>query len=246
MILEEEFVRTGTRLFRWRSYLPLIFMVLIILDMKNFEFIRNNEKINDLWQVGCFLIAIFGLGIRVFTVGYVPNGTSGRNTREQIADSLNTTGMYSMTRNPLYLGNFFIYFSVIGFVHSGWLTVVYLLTFFLYYERIIFAEEFYLKNKFGDHFLLWANHNPVFFPRFKNWKPPSLPFSFKTVLKQEYPGWFYIIAVFTLLEIIGNFSVKTILHLDLPWAVLFFLGLSLYCILTFVKKKTNLLSTKDR
>ena len=246
MTLEEEFVRTGNRLFRWRSYLPLVFMVLIIVDMKDFEFIGNNEKINGLWQIGCFLIAFFGLGIRAFTVGYVPSGTSGRNTKKQVADSLNTTGIYSITRNPLYLGNFFIYLSIIGFVHSGWLMVVYLLTFFLYYERIIFAEESFLKNKFGDKYFFWANQTPIFFPRFINWESPLLPFSFKMVLKQEYTGWFSVIAVFTLLEIIGDFVTKGSFQLDLPWGILFFLGLFLYCTLIFVKKKTNLLFTKNR
>ena len=245
MTLEEECIRMGNRLFRWRSYLPLIFMVLIIINMKNFEFIGKDEKINELWQMGCFLIAILGLAIRAFTVGYVPNGTSGRNTKEQIADSLNTTGIYSITRNPLYLGNFFIYLSVVGFVHSAWLTMVYLLTFFFYYERIIFAEESFLKNKFGDKYLFWVNQNSIFFPRFKNWEPPSLPFSFKMVLKQEYLGWFYVILAFTLLELIGDFVAKGSLQLDLTWVVLFLSGLFLYCVLTFVKKKTNLLSTKD-
>ena len=32
--------------------------------------------------------------------------TSGRNTHDQVADSLNTSGIYSIVRHPLYVGNF--------------------------------------------------------------------------------------------------------------------------------------------
>ena len=57
-------------------------------------------------------MSFFGLGIRVFTVGFTPKNTSGRNTAEQIADVLNTSGIYSMVRHPLYVGNFFMWLGI--------------------------------------------------------------------------------------------------------------------------------------
>ncbi len=54
------------------------------------------------------VISFFGLALRVIVVGHAPYGTSGRNTREQVADTLNTTGMYSIVRHPLYLANYLI------------------------------------------------------------------------------------------------------------------------------------------
>ncbi|MGC9453013.1 MAG: methyltransferase family protein, partial [Oceanipulchritudo sp.] len=51
-------------------------------------------------------------------------GTSGRNTKQQVAYSLNTTGFYSVVRNPLYLGNFFMYLGIALFTHHWWLVLV--------------------------------------------------------------------------------------------------------------------------
>ena len=50
--------------------------------------------------------------IRIYTVGTTPAGTSGRNRDKQIAEKLNKTGVYSIIRHPLYLGNLLIWLGV--------------------------------------------------------------------------------------------------------------------------------------
>lgn len=53
-------------------------------------------------------VGLFGFLIRIYTIGFTPKNTLGRNTKEeQIAGELNTKGLYSLTRNPLYVGNFY-------------------------------------------------------------------------------------------------------------------------------------------
>ena len=87
-------------------------------------------------------ISFLGLAVRVYTIGCVPEGTSGRNVKEQRADELNTSGIYSIVRNPLYLGNFFICFGLVAYpAPSFYMILSYVLLFLLYHERIIFAEE---------------------------------------------------------------------------------------------------------
>ena len=81
---------------------------------------------------------------------------------------------------------------------------MFILIFGLYYERIMFAEEEFLRNKFGKQFEEWAENTPAFIPNLSEWKPPSLPFSIRPVLKKEYQGFFAIIAIFTFLEVIGD------------------------------------------
>lgn len=93
----------------------------------------------------------------MITVGYTPKKTSGRNTKKgQVADYLNTKGMYSIVRNPLYLGNFFMGLGIFLFLCIWWVEFIYTLVFMLYYERIIFAEEQFLVKKFKQQYMEWA------------------------------------------------------------------------------------------
>src|SRR5919206_4624496 len=107
MALREEFVRSGNWLFRRRSYLPVLLFIPVLLSMRHFTYPHGRQIFDRLWELLCLLISLSGLGIRVLVVGHTPAGTSGRNTRDgQVASQLNTTGMYSVVRHPLYAGNF--------------------------------------------------------------------------------------------------------------------------------------------
>ena len=120
MALQEEFETTGDYFFRWRSYLPLVMAVLFILALAQFRYPFAHHGLDLAWDIGCLAVALLGQGVRFFTVGFVPRGTSGRNTRGQVADTLNTTGMYAVVRNPIYLGNFIIWFGLSLFMKSLW------------------------------------------------------------------------------------------------------------------------------
>ncbi|MDR2152686.1 MAG: DUF1295 domain-containing protein, partial [Helicobacteraceae bacterium] len=77
-----------------------------------------SERFASALTVLAVLISALGVAIRVYTIGYKHKGTSGRNTKTQQASALNTKGIYSLTRNPLYLGNFLIGWGVIVYTHS--------------------------------------------------------------------------------------------------------------------------------
>src|SRR6185312_8121054 len=98
----------GNWLFRWRSYLPIPFVIFIALALHEFQLPYNSLAIHEYWAKFCVVLSFCGLAIRALTVGCAPAFTSGRNTRRQCAQELNTTGMYSIVRHPLYLGNFII------------------------------------------------------------------------------------------------------------------------------------------
>ena len=248
MALLEEFERSGNWLFRWRSYLPLAVLALFLACMPYYEHLgaTENESLDHLWEVFCLCVSFFGLGIRVFTIGYTPSGTSGRNTRGQVAEDLNTFGSYSLVRNPLYLGNYFIYLGIALFSHIWWLIAIFTLLFWLYYERIIFAEEMFLRQKFGERYINWAKSVPVIFPKFNGYITPALPFSFKNVLKREYNGFFAIILVMFILETAGELVVHHKFQFDVEWIALLFTSFAIWATLMTLKRKTRLLHVTGR
>ena len=123
-------------------------------------------------------VSLFGQVIRILTVGFAPKNTSGRNTvNGQLADELNVTGIYSLLRHPLYLGNLFMWLGPVLFIRSIWVTVVFGLLYWLYYERIMFAEEQFLRRKFGEIYDKWSETVSSFIPYSFNYIQPKLPFS---------------------------------------------------------------------
>ncbi len=246
MALREELERSGTWLFRWRSYLPLVMFGLILLALREYEYPGRSVALDHVWEVACLLISGLGLGIRVFTIGHAPHGTSGRNTRTQVADTLNTSGLYSVARNPLYLGNFFMYLGVVVFAHLWWLTLIYILAFWLYYERIVLAEEAYLRQKFGETYLGWAHATPAFLPKVRLYRKPDLPFSLKNVMRREYNGSFAVVLTLFVLEILGDLVSQGKFEVDVLWIWILTISLTLWIVLRTIKHRTRWLFVEGR
>lgn len=246
MALREEFERSGNWLFRWRSFLPLPGLAILLLALLEYEHPGNSETADHLWEGFCLATSFLGLAIRMYTIGHTPKGTSGRNTAGQVADSLNTTGAYSLVRNPLYLGNYFMGLGVASFACLWWLALIYSLAFWLYYERIIFAEEEFLRKKFGAAYLRWSDRTPAFIPRMAHYEHPRLPFSWRKVLKREYSGFFAVIAALFVLETLGEFFARGRIEFDRGWTTALIVGFAVWLTLRTLKKRTNLLTVEGR
>jgi protein-S-isoprenylcysteine O-methyltransferase Ste14 len=246
MALHEEWNRLGTKLFAWRSYLPLPALLLVFPCMRYIPDSGLRSSYVFYWKLFCMAVSFFGLGIRILTIGHTPEGTSGRNTAGQVAEALNTTGIYSQLRHPLYLGNFFIWLGISLFCGLWWLTVILGLMFWIYYERIMYAEEQFLSEKYGEAFHVWADHTPAFIPKFRRWRRAQLSFSIKNVLKREYSGFFGIIFTFVVLETGENLIVRGKLYLDPVWTGIFLLGSGIYALLRAISKLTKVFEVTGR
>jgi protein-S-isoprenylcysteine O-methyltransferase Ste14 len=110
----------------------------------------------------------------------------------------------------------------------------------------MYAEEEFLREKFGGTFLEWAEKTPAFLPGFRNWQQPVLAFSYKNILKREYTAFFLIIASFTILDMAGDIFITGELKIDLMWLTLFIFGLAVYVILRTLRTKTKLLNVEGR
>jgi protein-S-isoprenylcysteine O-methyltransferase Ste14 len=246
MALKEQIEHSGGWLFRWRSFWPLVLVGFIAMAMLNYNYLFNSELADNIWEAVCLLVSFFGLGIRVWTIGCIPARTSGRNRKRQIADKLNTTGIYSLVRHPLYLGNFFMMLGIVMFTHHIWVILVYCLLFVVYYERIMCAEEAFLKEKFGEEYLLWAEKTPAVIPRFSAYRPPELRFSLKNVLRREYNGFFAVVVSMFVLELASDWVVTGRLELDPFWAVFAGFGLVAWIVLRFIRKYTRWFEVSGR
>jgi Phospholipid methyltransferase len=91
---------------------------------------------------------VLGEAGRMLTVGFVPRGTSGCKTGAgQVATRLNTNGVCSRVRSPLYRANCVMCLGVVLFTQSLVLTVIFVLVLLACDERIIAAEEALLSDK---------------------------------------------------------------------------------------------------
>lgn len=244
MPLKEEFEREGSWLFRWRSYLPFLILPFLVVALRDSEYLEKNfgYTAQTIWEVICIAVSFLGLLVRCVTIGWIAEGTSGRNTEQQKASQVNTEGMYSVTRHPLYLGNFLIIFGLILFVQVPWLVLAVTLVYFLYYERIMYAEEEFLRKKFGEPYVVWAEKVPAFFPDFRKWKTPTQKFSFKMILKREYTGFLGVIVGFVALKFFANLIGQHQLKMKMASIVFLGVGLIIYVILRYLRKHTKLLN----
>jgi len=192
-------------------------------------------------------VSLFGQIIRILTVGFAPRNTSGRNTvNGQLADELNVTGIYSLLRHPLYLGNLFMWLGPVLFIRSIWFTVVFGLLYWLYYERIMFAEEQYLRKKFGEIYDKWSETVSSFIPYSFNFIKPELPFSVRNVLKREYNSFINIFLIFTLLDLFRNYFLSERIYLTGMWIYMFISAGVIWLVIRTIHKYTQWLEVEGR
>ena len=218
MALREEFRTQGNFLFKNRSYLPVLIILpglwVYVQGLADFDASKTVT-----WELICLGISVVGLIIRMIAVGYSAENTSGRNTNEgQIADYINTTGPYSVVRHPLYLGNYFMWLGIACLTRNLWFIVAFTFVYWLYYERIMYAEEEFLRDKYGERYATWAKGVPAFIPALSKWTKSKLSFSWIKIIRQEKAGilnLFLVFFVFKLLE--SYFSKGDIMQFSRPW-----------------------------
>ena len=245
MALVHEFENSGNWLFKRRSWLPVFLIIAGIIVM----YLGNRQAILfDLRNEVIFLtVSLIGQAIRIATVGFAPKNTSGRNTVfGQVADELNTTGIYSVIRHPLYLGNFFMWLGPVLFLRSFCFTLFFVLFYWLYYERIMFAEEQFLRKKFGEIYDEWSQKVKPFIPFSFSYVPSKLEFSLINVLKREYNSFVNIFAVFIILDIFRNYFLSGRIYFTGFWAWCSAAALLIWIVVRTIHKQTRWLEVEGR
>lgn len=248
MALVHSFEKNGNKLFKYRGQIPVILflMAVPVIYFTDSSCILKNDT---LFYTGLGISAILSLAgqiIRAIAIGTSNKNTSGRNTQEQVAEALNTKGIYSTVRHPLYLGNYFMWIGIVCFIFNIYFVIIVSLLFWIYYERIMFAEERFLERKFGDSYVEWSNRVPAFWPSMKNYEKGAIPFSFKTILRREYSGISATVLGFVFVAGVREFFVKK--TIENPMCYIYWIAGALLFSLIFklLKHKTKILHEEDR
>ena len=100
------------------------------------------------------VVTMLGLWIRGWSAGAIHKD-----------QELTTTGPYAFTRNPLYLGSFFIGVGLsIAGGHWAW-TAVFVTFYLAVYTRTMAGEARHLTELFPEEFAAYAAAVPAFLPR---------------------------------------------------------------------------------
>lgn len=207
MALIQSYEKSGNFLFKYRGQIPAFILVLavpILFFTNQNLYVRlalgEADTLRIIISIIAILVSICGLVLRAYTVSTTPKGTSGRNTDKQVAKQLNTKGIYSVVRHPLYLANYLIWAGILIFSLNIWAFIIVSLVYWIYYERIMFAEEAYLRQQFGEDFEQWAARVPAFIPKFSLAQKGEMLFSFKTFVRREYVTIFSTVFSFVVVD----------------------------------------------
>lgn len=248
MALVHSFEKNGNTLFKYRGQIPLVLFILSIptVYFTDYQFVESNETLDLVLLITCAIFSLSGQIIRAIAIGTSSKYTSGRNTKEQVAEALNTKGIYSTVRHPLYLGNYFMWIGIVMYTYNIWFVLVVSLLFWLYYERIMFAEERFLERKFGQDYVDWSMKVPPFWPSMKNHIKTEIPFSMKTILRREYSGISATIIGFVFVAFLRNWFIKGEPEFLLSHGIVLTVALLISLVLRTLKHNTKILFEEDR
>ena len=161
----------GEACFRFRaiSVVPVVLLVFFLFDPVDLG------ACNPIMSVLGVATALVGAVTRIIAVGHAKPFTSGRENYLK-AENLNTTGLYSIVRNPLYVGNFLVYNGVLLAYSSPAALALFNAFFIPNYYFIILSEERYLENQFGEAYSEYRGRVPKVIPKFSLYKKDELSF----------------------------------------------------------------------
>jgi hypothetical protein len=110
----------------------------------------------------------------------------------------------------------------------------------------MFAEEQYLRRKFGEIYDKWSETVSSFIPYSLKFIPPKLPFSVRNVLKREYNSFVNIFVIFTALDLFRNYFLSERIYLTPMWIYISTSGGFIWLVLRTIHKRTKWLEVEGR
>jgi protein-S-isoprenylcysteine O-methyltransferase Ste14 len=155
-------VAIGNFLFRTRNWLFPLFILATFIPFRPSDAVFGG---NGALKAGIAIgVVVLGLLVRASVVGFAYIKRGGLK-KKVYADNLVTDGIFGVVRNPLYVGNVLIYIGLY-IMHGHLVTMaVGIVAFLFFFQCIVFAEEAFLRNKFGPGFDDYCRDVPRWFPK---------------------------------------------------------------------------------
>jgi protein-S-isoprenylcysteine O-methyltransferase Ste14 len=165
----------GEKLFELRDYTPIPLIALVLFTAE--PTVRSAT-------LGTLMVA-FGELFRVYSVAFIGSVSRTRNT-STTGSNLIKGGPFSLMRNPLYVGNFFITVGLAVFSGVTWVVLLTCLLFSFQYYCIVKHEEGLLIERFGAEYESYMKEVPAWIPsRMPNLNTLEWPDTFSPALKSE-------------------------------------------------------------
>ncbi|HUP91595.1 MAG TPA: isoprenylcysteine carboxylmethyltransferase family protein [Solimonas sp.] len=191
-------IACGNFLFRHRNALfPAVWLAMLFVLHPWIAF--GSAHADALVDLVGILLAASGQALRVSVIGFKYIVRGGVN-KQVHADELVTTGLFSLSRNPLYVGNLMIYGGLLLVFNNPWAYLIAGGFFVFAYIAIVAAEEEFLRRKFGAAFDAYCREVPRWSLRWSRLAEVSkdLQFNWKRVIAKDYStcaAWLLILLV---------------------------------------------------
>jgi protein-S-isoprenylcysteine O-methyltransferase Ste14 len=126
----------------------------------------------SLWIGGA--VTLLGALLRLWAAGHIEKGKV-----------LTQGGPYAYTRNPLYLGSFFMALGIIAAGQSYWLLLPFGIFFGAFYFPVMKAEEQELFRGYGERFVQYSQKVSLFFPGLPKTSQDSSTFLWSRVIRNR-------------------------------------------------------------
>ena len=238
-------IAAGNFFFRTRDAIfPIIFAALALAFTSQYPF--GNPHL-DLWlDFAGIGIALAGQGLRAAVIGYAYVKRGGKD-KKIYAESLVQKGFFAHSRNPLYLGNLLVLFGLVIIHNSPWMYLFAGAFYTFAYLSITFAEEEFLRGKFGEEYIEYCRRVNRFIPTLRGLRASiqDMSFDWRRVVRKEYGStftWMLTVIMLLVWERLANggyksqaFQIHVLILCTLPLLLLYLLARYL--------KKARLLGT---
>ncbi len=219
----------GNWIFHYRNFLfPLFYAALFIPSLPIFH------SINWAIALGTLFIAM-GILVRSVTIGLVYIIRGGKK-RQIYAEKLVTTGIYSVCRNPMYLGNILLLLGFGIFANSLLFLLIFFPLFYLFYMAIMRAEENFLIKKFPVDYSEYKRNTNSLVPNFRGLGNIFKDFTMNwiRVIQKEYNSLCMYLSGMLMLLFYHKFITFS------QFAILLTANLAWYLVVKYLKKSGEL------